>query len=59
MRTEELSSLAPKSRDVSALTSSTESSVRRSKCFGVCRRVKEEIKNCSLLGILTEILFLV
>ena len=49
MRTEELSSLAPKSRDVSALTSSTESSVRRSRCFGVCRRVKEEIKNSSYM----------
>ena len=49
MRTEEVSSLASKFRAVSALTSSTESSVRRSEClvFGVCRHVKEEIRECA------------
>ena len=45
MRTEELSSLAFKFRAVSALTSSTESSVRRSKCLVFVDMAKRKLGN--------------
>ena len=45
MRTEELSSLASKFRAVSALTSSTESSVRRSECLVFVDMSKRKLGN--------------
>ena len=45
MRTEEVSSLASKFRAVSALTSSTESSVRRSECLVFVDMSKRKLGN--------------